>query len=311
MLRVIFLGTGGSLPTPERNPAAIMINREGELLLFDCGEGTQQQMMRAKTGMKSLSSIFITHFHADHILGIPGLIQTMSFQGRTEPLKIYGPHHVHEFARILSALGYYKLRFEIDAVDLEPGDVVKRDGYSIHALKTHHSVPSIGYALIEDERVGRFNRERAIELGVPPGPLFSKLHRGEQVEVKGRIILPEEVVGEPRPGRKIVYSGDTRPCQEVLEASRDADLLIHDATLANDQQEWALESMHSTAEEAARLAKEANVSRLILTHISARYSENAEPLLTEAKKVFGNVTIAQDLLETEVVLRDEIGASQK
>lgn len=306
MLRVTFLGTGGSLPTPERNPAAIMVNREGELMLFDCGEGTQQQMMRAKTGMKALSSIFITHFHADHILGIPGLIQTMSFHGRTEPLKIYGPHHVHEFARILSALGYYKLRFEIDAIDLEPGDIVKRDGYSIHAIRTQHSVPSIGYALIEDERVGRFDREKAIDLGVPPGPLFSKLHRGEQVEVNGRIISSEEVVGKARPGRKIVYSGDTRPCQGILEASRDADLLIHDATLANDQQEWAQESMHSTAEEAARLAKEANVFRLILTHISSRYSENAEPLLIEAKKVFDNTVIAEDLMETEVLFREQI-----
>ncbi|WP_292462719.1 ribonuclease Z [Methanolobus sp.] len=304
MLRVTFLGTGGSLPTPERNPSAIMINREGELMLFDCGEGAQQQMMRAKTGMKALSSIFITHFHADHILGIPGLIQTMSFHGRTEPLKIYGPHHVHEFARILSALGYYKLRFEIDAVDLEPGDIIKRDGYSIHAIKTQHSVPSVGYALIEDERIGRFDRDKAIELGVPPGPLFSKLHRGEPVEVNGRTITSVEVVGEPRPGRKIVYSGDTRPCPEILEASRDADLLIHDSTLANDQQEWAKESMHSTAEEAALLAKEANVSMLILTHISSRYSDDAEPLLKEAKKVFENVTIAEDLMETEILLRE-------
>jgi ribonuclease Z len=304
MLRVTFLGTGGSLPTPERNPAAIMVNREGELMLFDCGEGAQQQMMRAKTGMKALTSIFITHFHADHILGIPGLIQTMSFHGRTEVLKIYGPHHVHEFVRILSALGYYKLRFEIDAIDLEAGDIVKRDGYSIHAIKTEHSVPCIGYALIEDERTGRFDREKAIELGVPPGPLFSKLHNGEPVEINGRKIMPEEVVGKPRPGRKIVYSGDTRPCKGILDASRNADLLIHDATLANDQQEWAQESMHSTAEEAAHIAKEANVSRLILTHISSRYSDDAEPLLKEAKQVFENVTVAKDLMETEVMFRE-------
>lgn len=304
MLRVTFLGTGGSLPTPERNPSAVMVNREGELMLFDCGEGTQQQMMRAKTGMKALSSIFISHFHADHMLGIPGLIQTMSFHGRTEPLKIYGPHWVHEFARILSALGYYKLRFEIDAIDLSPGDVIKRDDYSIMALKTEHSIPSLGYALVENERSGKFNRQKAIELGVPPGPLFSKLHRGESVEVNGKVIHSKDVVGAGRPGRKIVYTGDTRPCKAILEASKDADLLIHDSTLANDQQDWAIESMHSTAKEAAVLAKEANVLKLVLTHISSRYSDDPSQLLKEAKEVFDKVIVADDLMELDIPYRD-------
>jgi RNAse Z (EC 3.1.26.11) len=305
MLRIIFLGTGGSLPTPERNPSAIMVNREGELMLFDCGEGTQQQMMRAKTGMKALSSIFITHFHADHILGIPGLIQTMSFHGRTEPLKIYGPHWVHEFAKILSALGYYKLRFEIDAIDLNPGDIIKRDDYSIMALKTEHSIPSLGYALIENERIGKFNRQKAIDLGVEPGPLFSKLHRGESVELDGKVIHSKDVVGESRPGRKIVYTGDTRPCKAILEASKDADLLIHDSTLASDQQEWAIESMHSTAQEAAALAKEANVLKLVLTHISSRYSDDASQLFEEAKDIFENVVVAEDMMELDIPYRDK------
>ena len=305
MLRVTFLGTGGSLPTPERNPSAIIVNREGELMLFDCGEGTQQQMMRAKTGMKALSSIFITHFHADHILGIPGLIQTMSFHGRTEPLKIYGPHWVHEFAKILSALGYYKLRFEIDAIDLNPGDIIKRDDYSIMALKTEHSIPSLGYALIENERIGKFNRQKAIDLGVQPGPLFSKLHRGESIEVDGKTIHSADVVGDGRPGRKIVYTGDTRPCKAILEASKDADLLIHDSTLASDQQEWAIESMHSTAQEAAALAKEANVLRLVLTHISSRYSDDATQLFEEAKDIFENVVVAEDMMELDIPYRDK------
>lgn len=304
MLRVTFLGTGGSLPTPDRNPSAIMINREGELMLFDCGEGTQQQMMRAKTGMKALSSIFITHFHADHMLGVPGLIQTMSFHGRTEPLNIYGPEWIHEFSRIISALGYYKPRFEINAVALKPGEIIKRDDYSIEAIKTEHSIPSLGYVLSENKRSGKFNRQKAVDLGVPPGPLFSKLHSGESVEINGKIIHSEDVVGESRPGRKIVYSGDTRPCKTVLEASRGADLLIHDSTLANDQQDWALESMHSTAEEAAALAKEAKVLRLVLTHISSRYSEDPSGLLEEAKKVFENVIIAEDLMELDIAFRD-------
>src|SRR6056297_63224 len=159
-----------------------MVNRDGELIMFDCGEGAQQQMMRAKTGMMNLSSIFITHFHADHILGIPGLVQTMSFQGRTEPLMIYGPEWVGEFVKLLSALGYYKLKFEIKAVKMERGDVVRKNGYSVVALQTQHNVRSIGYALVEDPRPGKFDRKKAVELGVPVGPLFSKLHKGEDVE---------------------------------------------------------------------------------------------------------------------------------
>ncbi len=304
MLRILFLGTGGSLPTRNRNPSAIMVNREGELLLFDCGEGTQQQMMRAKTGMKALTSIFVTHFHADHMLGIPGLVQTMSFLGRTEPLYIYGPQWVKEFVTIIYELGYYKLHFELEAVELNSGDIIKRDGYSIHAIATDHSVPSLGYALIEDPRRGRFEREKAVALGVPPGPLFSKLHSGMDVEVNGTVIRSADVVGQVRPGRKIVYTGDTRPCQSILMASRDADLLIHDSTLGNDQEDWAKESKHSTAFEAASLAKEAGVRKLILTHISSRYTDDASPLLREAQEVFESVMIAEDMMEMDIPVTD-------
>ena len=305
MLRVTFLGTGGSLPTRNRNPSAVMVNREGELILFDCGEGTQQQMMRAKTGMMSLSSIFISHFHADHFLGIPGLIQTMSFMGRKEPLVIYGPKHMQEFTELFRALGYFNLKYEIRGVELKPGDVVEGDGYVIRALKTEHSVPSLGYALVENMRPGRFNRERAIELGVPPGPLFAKLHRGEPVEVEGKVVRPEEVVGEPRPGRTIIYTGDTRPCEAVLEASRNADLLIHDGSFADEMADWAEESMHSTAGEVAALAKEAGVRQLVLTHISSRYSDDVEPIINDSKKIFENVIVAEDLMELEIPFRQE------
>ena len=305
MLRVTFLGTGGSLPTRNRNPSAVMVNREGELLLFDCGEGTQQQMMRAKTGMMSLSSIFISHFHADHFLGVPGLIQTMSFMGRTEALTIYGPQGTGEFTELFRALGFFRLRYEVRGVDLRPGDVLEREGYSIHALRTEHSVPSLGYALVENMRPGRFNRERAIELGVTPGPLFAKLQRGEPVKVEDRTISPEEVVGVPRPGRSLVYTGDTRPCEAVLEASRDTDLLIHDGSFADEMADWAGESMHSTAGEAATLAKEAGVRQLVLTHISSRYSDDSTPVLTDAKKVFEEVLVADDLMELELSYQKE------
>jgi len=281
MLRVTFLGTGGSLPTPHRNPSAILVNREGELMLFDCGEGTQQQMMRAKTGMMKLSSIFITHLHADHILGIPGLVQTMSFQGRTDPLFIYAPERSEDQIEQLTRIGHTRPI----------------------AIRTEHNMPSIGYALSEHQRTGRFNRERAIELGVPPGHLFSILQRGESVVVDGTTVQPEDVLGSPRPGRRIVYTGDTRPTAEVLEASRGADLLIHDSSLAHDLIGWARETMHSTAREAALLAKEAGVRELVLTHISSRYAD-ASPILKDAEEVFDHVQVARDFLEIEIPYRD-------
>ncbi|WP_440947603.1 ribonuclease Z [Methanosarcina sp. T3] len=305
MLRITFLGTGGSLPTRNRNPSAVMVNREGELLLFDCGEGTQQQMMRAKTGMMSLSSIFVSHFHADHFLGIPGLIQTMSFMGRKEPLMIYGPAGTREFTELFKAFGYFNLKYEIRGKELKPGDVVEGEGYVIRAIETEHSIPSLGYALIENPRPGRFNREKAVALGVPPGPLFSKLQKGNPVEVDGKVVRPEEVMGTPRPGRTIVYSGDTRPCEAVLEVSKDADLLIHDGSFADEMADWAEESMHSTAGEVAALAKEAGVRRLVLTHVSSRYTDDVGPILKDSKKVFENVIVAEDLMELEVPYRPE------
>lgn len=303
MLRVTFLGTGGSLPTPHRNPSAILINRKGELMLFDCGEGTQQQMMRARTGMIKLSSIFITHLHADHILGISGLIQTMSFHGRNDPLFIYAPERSYEQIAYLTSIGYTRSRFDVKITELSPGDVVERDEYDVIAIRTRHNVPSIGYMLAEHQRTGRFNRERAIELGVPPGPLFSQLQHGDCVVVGGVTVHPEDVLGSPRPGRRIIYTGDTRPTDEVLSASRDADMLIHDSSLTHDLVDWARETLHSTAREAALLAREAGVRELVLTHISSRYADPS-PILQDAKAVFDNVRVARDFLEIEIPYRD-------
>ena len=282
-----------------------MVNREGELILFDCGEGTQQQMMRAKTGMMSLSSIFVSHFHADHFLGIPGLIQTMSFMGRKEPLMIYGPEGTREFTELFKAFGYFNLKYEIRGIQLKPGDVVEGKDYLIRALKTEHSIPSLGYALVENPRPGRFNREKAVELGIPPGPLFAELQKGNSLEIDGKFVKPEDVMGALRPGRTVIYSGDTRPCDSVLEASRDADLLIHDCSFADEMADWAEESRHSTAGEVAALAKEAGVRKLLLTHISSRYTDDVEPILTDSKKIFENVIVAEDLMEIEVPYRPE------
>jgi ribonuclease Z len=304
MLTVVFLGTAGSLPTPERNPSAVLVNREGELILFDCGEGTQRQMMRARTGMMRLSHIFLTHFHADHILGVPGLLETMAFQGRKNPLTIAGPTGTIELVERLNFIGYFNRNFKVNAVELNKDDFIEMDGYKVKAVETCHSVPSIGYCLEEYQRLGRFNREAAISLGIPPGPLFGKLQHGETVEVNGCLIQPGQVMGEPRPGRKIVYTGDTRPCKSVEEASRGADLLIHDGALADEMSDWARETMHSTAREAAKLAESANAKQLVLTHISSRYSDDISPLLEEAIEIFESTVVAEDLMSIEVKFGD-------
>lgn len=304
MLKVIFLGTSGSMPSPCRGMPSLMLVREGERMLFDCGEGTQRQMMIARTGFMDVRDIFLTHFHADHTLGIPGLLQTMGFQGRAEPLHIYGPKFVREYCDILNMLGYLKPGFDVVAHELKHGDVVERKGYRIEAFRTFHSVPSLGYALREDVRPGRFNRQRALELGVPEGPLFGKLHRGEDVVVDGKTIKSSDVVGEPRPGRLLVYTGDTTPSHTFLAVLEGADLWISEATFADEAADKAAETLHSSAGDVARLAAMAGVQRLILTHISSRYSEDVAPLLDDARKHFPNVTVAEDFMEVEVPLRD-------
>lgn len=304
MLKVIFLGTGGSVPSPNRGMPSLMIVRDGERALFDCGEGTQRQMMLCRSGFMDVGSIFLTHFHADHTLGIPGLIQTMGFQGRTEPLHIYGPKFVREYCDILNSLGYLKPGFDVVAHELKHGDIVERKGYKIEAFRTFHSVPGLGFTLKEDNRLGRFNREKALELGVPEGPLFGRLHRGEDVEVKGRIIKSSEVVGEPRPGRRIVYTGDTTPSHTFLSLLEGADLWISEATFADEAADKAAETLHSSSGDVARLAAMAGVQRLILTHISSRYSEDITPLLADARKHFPDVIVAEDFMEVDVPLKE-------
>lgn len=305
MLNVTFLGTAGSLPTPDRNPSAVLVNREGEMMLFDCGEGTQRQMMRARTGMMRLNYIFLTHLHADHILGIPGLLETLAFQGREEPITIAGPVHTARLVECFKSVCYFSRNFEVKAVEMQPGDALKMKGYAVSAVSTHHSVPSIGFVLEEDPRPGRFDRDAAVSLGVPPGPLFGRLQHGHEVEVDGRTVQPGQVMGPPRPGRKIVYTGDTRPCKSVQMAASGADLLIHDCALAGDMADWAKETRHSTAAEAAEIARGAGVGKLVLTHISSRYSEDTSVLLKEARSIFERTVVAEDMMSLDIRLRDE------
>jgi ribonuclease Z len=295
MFRVTFLGTGGSIPQAGRSPSAVAVEREGDLMLFDCGEGTQRQMMKYTTGF-TVEDIFVTHRHGDHLLGIPGLTQTWTFQGREEPVRIYCPHEAVEHVRDCVELAGHRPPYDVEIKSVGDGTVIDRGGYEIRAFETEHGrVDSVGYTVVEDERKGRFDRERAEELGVPPGPLFSKLHEGEAVELDdGTVVEPDEVVGEPRRGRKFVYTGDTRPTERIAEESRDASLLVHDGMFADDNEERAQKTSHSTAREAAELAREAGVELLALTHVSSRYSDDVSPLKTEAQDVFTDSFVASD-----------------
>jgi len=306
-LRVTFLGTGGAVPTTQRAPSAIMVNREGDRLLFDCGEGTQRQMMRHGTGF-TVSDIFITHLHGDHVLGIPGLVQSWDFNGRSEPLTVHCPRGTYSHISNLLAVCDHSPSFRIDINEVAPGDVAHETAaYTVRAIETDHRVTSVGYALIEADRPGRFDRQKAeTELDIPPGPAYGRLHAGESVELAdGRVIDPEQVVGEPRPGRRVVYTGDTRPVEATVDAAADADLLVHDATFGDDHADRARQTGHSTGREAGEIAARAGVRRLALTHISSRYAGDASRICREAREAFdGEVILATDGQQLEVPYPD-------
>ena len=300
MLSATFLGTGAACPTVDRNVAGLAVQREGETILFDCGEGTQRQMMRYGVGF-SFTEVFFTHFHADHMLGITGLLRTMGLQDRTAPVTLYGPRGAHRILGAAMSLGIERNKFPVEVVEIKAGDRLRRDEYDIVVFETQHRADTVGYALAEHIRLGRFHPERARELGVPEGPLWGRLHKGETVTLDdGRTVSPPDLVGAPRRGRTLVYSGDTRPHLALLEAARGADLLIHEATFGGDEAERAVETGHSTAAEAARVALEAGVRRLVLTHISPRYTRDAPELLAEARAVFPETMIARDGMTVEV-----------
>ncbi|PCR91861.1 ribonuclease Z [Natrinema ejinorense] len=306
-LRVTFLGTAGAIPTTERNPSSVFVAREGEGLLFDAGEGTQRQMMRFGTGF-AVSHLFVTHLHGDHVLGIPGLLQTMAFNDREEPLAIHTPHGTRrQLKGLVNALGN-RPSFPVRISEVGDGDVAYRaEEYEVRAFETDHDTRSVGYALIEDDRKGRFDRERAEELGVPVGPKFSRLHEGEPVELEdGTVVDPEQVVGDPRPGRSIVYTGDTRPAEATIEVADDPDLLIHDATFADDRAERATDTAHSTARQAAEIANRAGADRLALLHLSSRYAGATEDHERQAREVFeGTAFVPDDGHELEIQYPDD------
>ena len=308
MIRLTFLGTAAARPTVGRNVSGLAVQREGTLFLFDCGEGTQRQMMRYGSGF-NVSAIFVTHIHADHVLGIPGLLRTMALQGREDPLTIYGPQGSSRHLKSLVSFGFDRLSFSVEVKECDPGEGLRADNYGVYAFAVDHGTPSVGWALVEDARTGRFNVDRAREAGVPEGPLFGQLHRGEDVEVEGRIIRASDLVGPPRAGRTVVYTGDTRPSGKTVARASGADVLVHEATFADDETERAHKTFHSTAAEASRVAREAGVTQLLLTHISARYSDDPCTLEEEGRAVFDATRVARDGLVVELPVRSDVQVS--
>jgi ribonuclease Z len=291
-LDLIFLGTSGSVPTAQRGPSALLLRRGGERLLFDCGEGTQRQLLRSSVGLVELREVFVSHFHADHYLGLPGMLKTFALRGREVPLTVYGPPGLKDLFGALRRV-FGKLPYALELEELRPGDVLERGDYNLVTFPVAHAVQSLGFALVEHPRPGRFDVEAADALGVPSGPERGLLQAGESVTLDDdRVVTPDEVLGPPRPGRRVVLSGDTAPSETVLEAARGADVLVHEATFLEEERDRARETAHATAFEAAELAREADVGLLALTHLSNRYF--GPEVAREARTIFLETVVPKD-----------------
>ena len=302
-MQIVFLGTSGSWPTPKRNVSAVAVKRGPEVLLFDCGEGTQRQFMLSKLSFMQVTRVFLTHFHGDHFLGQPGMVQSMSMNGRESALDVFGPAGVERLVTQLLSLGYFAPGFVVRAKELAPAAELDCGEYVVRAFEAVHTVPGLSYVLEEKPRPGRFNREKAEALGIPAGPLYSRLQEGQPVTVRGATFRPEDVLGPPRRGRKIVYTGDSMASETLIEMTRGADVLIHDATADAALEEKANRYGHASSRQAAHVAKEAGVGLLVLTHLSPRY-EDPSTILADAKAVFENVQVAEDFTEIEVPYPD-------
>lgn len=297
-LDIVFLGTSASAPTAQRAPAALLVRRGGDRLLFDCAEGTQRQLMRSTLGLPELEEIFLTHFHADHYLGLPGMLKTFSLRQRELPLTIYGPAGLRELYKSIGRI-VGRLSYPVEIEEVRPGEALERDGYRILVFPVHHGVSAVGYAVAEHERPGEFDSAAADALGIPFGPERGALQRGESVTLDdGQVLSPDAVLGAARPGRRIVIPGDTAPVETVRVLSEGADVLIHEATFLEDERDRAADTLHSTALQAAELARDAGVRLLALTHVSPRYF--GPELAREAREVFPDTVVPKDFDVIEV-----------
>jgi ribonuclease Z len=301
-LDLVFLGTSASAPTANRAPLALLLRRGGERLLFDCAEGTQRQLMRSAVGLPDLEEIFITHFHADHYLGLPGMLKTFALRQRDVPLTVYGPPGLRDLFSSLARV-FGKLSYPLELVELRAGDTLERDGYRILVFPVHHGVSAVGYAVVEHVRPGRFDVETADALGVPNGPERGALQRGDSITLAdGRVLTPDSVLGKARAGRRIVIAGDTAPTETVRVLAEDADVLVHEATFLEDERERAADTLHSTALQAAEIARDAKVRLLALTHVSPRYF--GPELAREAREIFPATIVPRDFDLVEVPFRE-------
>ena len=297
-MELTFLGTSSALPTENRSHPAIALKSFGEIILLDCGEGTQRQMSIARLSPMKVNHIFISHLHGDHFLGLPGLVQSMAFRGRTEPLHIFGPRLTAQLVENIKKLGYYSMNFPIYTHEVSSGLIFDKEEYRVYCSLAEHSIPNLAYK-IEEKRSPKFLKDKAQELGLNPGPDYGKLQNGISVELNGEIIRPEQVLGKERKGRQIVYSGDTLPSESMVSFSKDVDVLIHESTFDETLKNRAVETGHSTAAEAARIAENARVKNLILTHISTRYLDT-EKIHKEALDIFKSTILACDFMTFEV-----------
>lgn len=319
-MHITFIGTSGSWPTKERNVPAVAVKMGGDVILLDCGEGTQRQFMNSNLSFMSITKVLITHLHGDHFLGLPGLIQTMSLNDRKAPLDVFGPKGIKDFLAPFVKSAYFEPSFEVTIKELGDGDSVKckipgnqGQGYTITAFDVEHAVKSIGYSIEEDPRAGKFNLAKAKKLGIPEGPAFAKLQSGQTITITvqdgsakanktTKTITPNMVLGKPRPGRKLVYSGDTKPTDNLIKFAKDCDVLIHEATANSELEEKANKYGHTSAKQAATAAKKCGAKQLFITHISPRYAD-ANIIKKEAKSIFKKTTVAEDFLEYEVKMR--------
>jgi ribonuclease Z len=291
-LDLVFLGTAGSMPTAQRAPAALLVRRGGDRLLFDCAEGTQRQLLRSAVGLVDLPEVFVTHFHADHVLGLPGMFKTFALRGRELPLEVYGPRGLVDLIGSLKRV-VGRLSYELRLTELEPGDVLERKGYRLATFAVTHGVSALGWSLIEASRPGRFDVAEADSLGIPNGPERGALQRGEPVTLPdGRTIVSDQVLGPPRSGRKIVITGDTAPSESIVEAAWEADVLVTEATFSEEERERAEETQHQTAAQAAEVARRAEVGLLALTHLSNRYF--GPEIAREAQEIFPDTVVPRD-----------------